>query len=221
MSHACRFFSSRSAALILVTLLLVGCGHTPVTRTVSDAFFKKDGVAGLSLNPTFKYLRVVTKGREALLVLGYSEPHPDGDIETWYSSQGEVLRLQSGRIVSTAGLETDWRAVRHRGLPMWSEVVLQPTLAFTRERDEMPGYRFGLKEKLVVRAILPPKDAHLADVDPRNLLWFEEINVEEGLEQPSARYGLRLEANMPRVVYGEQCLSPTLCISWQTWPASP
>jgi len=38
-----------------------------------------------------------------LMVLGYSENSPKGTLETWYSSQGEVLKLLNGRVVSTNG----------------------------------------------------------------------------------------------------------------------
>lgn len=204
-----------------LVLALTACGHTPVTRTLADAVGQGEGVEGVSLGADFSYLKITAYGRDALMVLGYIDPHPAGTIETWFSSQGEVLRLQNGRILSTAGLELNWQAVRYRGLPDWRAVVAQSKLAFTRERDEMPGYRFGLVDRVDLYAVPAPKDAHLIGVDPKSLKWFEERVQSSPASLPSARYGLAMSDGEPEVVYGEQCLSERLCIAWQTWPAKP
>ena len=205
--------------LLFMAMFVQGCGHTPVTRTLVDAFGAGKEVASVVLSPNFRYLRVTASGREALMVLGYSDPHYDGPIDTWYSSQGEVLRLQNGRILSTAGLELNWHAVRYKGLLDWETLVDQNRAVFIRERDEMPGHRFGLVDRVALYPVPAPKDAHLIGVDPKKLKWFEERVQTTQQTQPSARYGLRLEAGETKVVYGEQCLSERLCISWQTWPA--
>ena len=202
-----------------LVLALAACGHTPVTRTLADAFGGGQGVERVSLGPNFRYLKVTAYGRDALMVLGYSDSHPAGTIETWYSATGEVLRLQNGRVLSTNGLEIDWSAVRYQGLPNWESVSEQNKSEFIRERDEMPGHRFGLVDRVALYPVPAPKDAHLIGVDPKKLKWFEERVQTTQQTQPSARYGLRLEAGETKVVYGEQCLSERLCISWQTWPA--
>lgn len=207
--------------MMVMTALLVGCGHTPVTKTLADAFGKGEGVGQIGLQDKFRYLKVTAHGRDALMVLGYTDPHPAGTIETWYSSLGEVLRMQNGRILSTAGLELNWQSVRYEGLPDWNTVVAQGKLQFTRERDEMPGHRFGLMDRVDLYAVSPPKDAHLLGVDARSLKWFEERVQSSASSLPSARYGLAIAGSEAKVVYGEQCLSERLCIAWQTWPAKP
>jgi hypothetical protein len=214
-------FKARRVCLTVIALTLVACGHTPVTRTLSDAFVGPSSISGLSLNPALRYLRVVANGREALLVLGYSEPSVNGTLDTWYSSQGEVLQLQDGRILSTIGLQRDWRAVHYLGLPNWSEVIAQHPLSFTRYIDVMPGYQFGVKEHLLIQAIPTPYDARLLNIAPSSLVWFEETQVSDEGTQPTARYGLKIVGSTYSVVYGEQCLSPTFCIAWQSWPVSP
>jgi len=211
----------KSLLFASIALTLVACGHTPVTRTVADAFGRGEGVEGVVLGADFRYLKVTAHGRDALMVLGYTDPHPAGTIETWYSSVGEVLRMQNGRILSTAGLDLNWVAVRYKGLPEWKTVVAQGKLEFTRERDEMPGHRFGLMDRVDLYAVQPPKDAHLLGVDPNGLRWFEERVQSSASSLPSARYGLAIAGGEAKVVYGEQCLSERLCIAWQTWPAKP
>lgn len=212
----------RSLCLALTVLCLSACGHTPVTRTLFDAI---PGLGNtfdeLQLNPNLRYLRVTVRGRVALLVLGYVDPDPEGEINVWYSSQGEVIRLQNGRLVGTAGLETDWRTVRNSGLPAWKDLLGRQALVYRRERDEMPGYRFGIKENVSLYPVRTPTNARLAHLPAESLRWYEETVLNQADDLPSARYALNTRDGEPRVVYGEQCLSQKLCIAWQTWPATP
>ena len=208
----------RTLCLALTVLSLNACGHTPVTQTFLDAISGRDkNVDAIKLNPALRYLRVTVRGRVALLVLGYVEPHPEGEIDTWYSVEGEVLRLQNGRIVGTAGLETDWRAVRNVSLPAWKDMAGRP-LVYSRERDEMPGYRFGIAENVTLYSVPAPSSSRLAVLPADGLRWYEETVLGQPDGLASARFALH--AGEPRVVYGEQCLSQKLCIAWQTWPAT-
>lgn len=208
------------ALLVLATVPLVSsCSLTPLTRTIGQAFSKGPGVASAPTNPAFRYLRVVNDGREALMVLGYLDPHPNGPIETWYSSAGEVIRMQNGRIISTAGLSLDWRAVRFESLPSWKTTLEGGApMSFVRERDEMPGYRFGVRETLIVRPSSVPNRPNLLGISPASLSWYEE-SIRELPSYPLARYGVRFRGEEAQVVYAEQCLSLSLCIAWQLWPA--
>jgi hypothetical protein len=239
---SCQYCPDRTTFGWLLFLLLfplpflVACGHTPVTRTLADAFDKGTPVAGIPLNPDFRYLRVATGGREALMVLGYVDADPDPDargaVETWYSREGEVLRLQDGRILSTTGLRVDWRAVRYAEVPTWTQMLTQDSAVFVRERDEMPGYRFNLKDSVYLYTIQPPGNAHLVGIPADHLRWYEERVLGAPRNLPSARYGVRLRdpeglagvegaGAAVEVVYGEQCLALDLCVAWQTWPVLP
>lgn len=212
-------FRIKTLCLALTVLSLSACGHTPVTQTLSDAISGRDkNIDAIKLNPALRYLRVTVRGRVALLVLGYIEPHPEGSIDTWYSSEGEVLRLQNGRIVGTAGLETDWRAVRNVSLPAWKDMAGHPALVYSRERDEMPGYHFGIAENVSLYSVPAPSNSKLAGLPADGLRWYEEAVLGQPDGLASARFALH--ADEPRVVYGEQCLSQKLCIAWQTWPAT-
>jgi hypothetical protein len=210
--------------LLLAVLALTGlsaCIHTPVTLTVAEAFSQGPGVDALPLNPNLRYLRVSTQGRTALMVLGYVDQADAGPIDTWYSREGEVLRLQQGRLVGTAGLAVDWRAVRFTGLPDWAQMPGRQVAEFERQRDEMPGYRFNVADKVALRQVRAPSNAALAGLKASELLWYEETVVAPGRQLPSARYGLRVRKGVTEVVYGEQCLSEQFCMAWQTWPAQP
>lgn len=211
----------RIVCAALALLGLAACVHTPVTLTVAESLGLGPNVDQRPLNPDLRYLRVTVQGRTALMVLGYVEPAPAGPVHTWYSSQGEVLRLQNGRIVGSAGLAVDWRAVRYAGLPSWSELSGRAVAEFERQRDEMPGYRYGMADRLLVRQVRAPAQAFLAGLGTQELVWFEETVIGPGRPLPSARYGLRQHNGVPTVVYGEQCLADHYCIAWQTWPPQP
>ena len=192
-----------------------------MTQTLWDAI---PGLAkntdAITLNPRLRYLRVTVRGRVVLMVLGYVEPYPEGEIDTWYSSEGEVIRLQSGRVVGTAGLETDWRAVRNFALPAWKDLAGRPALVYRRERDEMPGYRFGIAESVSLYPVPVPSNAKAVGLPVDGLRWYEEAVLGQPDGLPSARFAVHAKDGEPRVIYAEQCLSRSLCLAWQTWPAT-
>jgi hypothetical protein len=138
--------------LLIGLLALTGCIQTPVTQTVVEAFGKgkSSNVDAIKLNPNLSYLRVTVRNRSVLMVLGYLENTPQGNLETWYSSEGEVLKLLNGRVVSTNGLELDWRNVRYEPLPNWADVqalnLKASSFEFKRHYDSMPAYQFGISE---------------------------------------------------------------------------
>jgi len=209
-------------ALGFFILLTGGCGHTPVTRTVVDALSdsNSDIVNGFNTNPNFRYLRVTVKNRAALMVLGYTEPHVGGKIEVWYSNTGQVIRLQNGRIIGTVGLETDWLNVNYHPLPSWQEIARSSSVVYQRQRDQMPGYRYGIRELVSVYPTPPPTNSKIVQISAKQLRWYEEIAHNNSQKLPSARFGVLEKDGAITVLYGEQCFTDSFCLSWQTWPAS-
>lgn len=218
--------SSRALCLaLLAAASLAGCaGSTdPIAQTLQVVFQRDAGVDGAKLNPDFRYLRVTIGGRTALLVLGYTESDPRGPIEVWYSAEREVLRLQNGRVVGATGMYTEWRNVQMPELPAWSAFASEPAAGrWVRTRDVMPGYRYGLRETLLTGAAPAPEKSALRDLDAKSLAWFEErVETPSAGERalPIARYAVRIADGKEAVLYGEQCLAPELCFTWQRWPA--
>ena len=228
---------SRVAILLLLVAALSACsaGSNAILQTLPYAYGRNPGVDNARLNPNFRYLRVTIKRRAVLLALGNVDSHPQGPIEVWYSAEREVLRLQNGRLVGAVGLTTEWRDVSLPELPSWSVAArADQAYPWTRTRDVMPGYRFGVKDALSLRVVLEPKRGALQGLDPQRLTWFED-RVEPGpvarlsavfgsspatdLLLPPARYAVDLQGGRETVVYGEQCLAPDLCFTWQRWPA--
>lgn len=228
------------AAVLSFVVALGGCagtrGASAIAQTLGQALGQTlgqaasfgDRLAGVALNPSFRYLRIgISGGGGALLVLGYVDSDARGPIEVWYSGGGEVFRLQNGRVVGVAGPFAEWRNVRMPELPAWSAMVHAvrggAPLRWTRVRDVMPGYRADIRDSLSVRETLPPSRHTLQGVDAASLTWFEEVLEQtdgDDMALPLARYAVDFSGGRERVVYGEQCVALTLCLSWQQWPVA-
>ncbi len=216
--------------VVVFSLACAACssGMNAIINTAQDAFrgYKEGGSP--SLNPDFRFLRVAIQGRVVFLALGNEDAHPLGPIEVWYSAEKEVLRLQNGRIVGATGLTTEWRSVVLNAPPLWSAAMgaAQP-LQWVRMRDVMPGYRFGVRDHLELRPILPPKSITVQGRDSQRLSWFEErvlpsakgtpVLVAADQILPPARYAVDMQEGRAVVVYSEQCLASELCFAWQRW----
>ena len=221
----------RNLTIVLSLIAAVsGCaGSTDAVLQAMKYVVQKDtSAARAQLNPNFVYLRATVDGRVALLALGFVDDHPQGPIQVWYSAQREVLRLQNGRIVGAVGLNAEWRNVVVPDFPPWSRIVEEGgVFRWVRSRDVMPGYRYGVRDTLALRAIAAPSRTALSGLEPGALTWFEERfedasgEIVRDAPLPPARYAIANAKNSEAsVVYAEQCLTPALCFSWQKWPVA-
>jgi hypothetical protein len=207
---------------LVAALSACSAGNNAIVDTARSVISREPGAGRGHLDPNFRYLRVTKDGRVALLVLGNQDSHPQGVIEVWYSASREVLRLQNGRLVGAVGLTSEWRNVSVPPLPSWSAIASAGApVRWVRTRDVMPGYRFGVRDALRLSVSLPPSGTQLQDVDPQHLVWYEEEVETDSGALPPARYAVDLRDGSETVVYGEQCLAPGVCFTWQRWPASP
>lgn len=217
--------------LLVVPLHLMGCasGSTPLADVLSGVVSERLGTAndaGLlhKPNPLYRYLRIEVVGQPAaFLVLGYIDAHPQGDIEVWYSTRREVIKTQNGRIVGTSGLVPDWRRVEYPAAPpAWADVPPEG-VAYTRLRDEMPGYNAAISDRLVAQSRAHLPDLVLPSTLPvelaRSYRWFSETPVSISAQPlPSSWFAWGLRGGQPTVVYSEQCLSASYCLKLQPWP---
>ncbi len=211
----------RIAALTTAAAALAGCATD--TSMVTDAFkfnFGAPAADSAKLNPDLVYMRVTNGKSVALMVLGYVDAAPEAGTEVWYSAAKEKINLWRGRVAGTAGLSTDWRAVQFADVPTWKSALSSPA-SYRRQRDVMPGYAVGVREQVLIRAVPAPASSRLVGMRPDALQWFEETAAPEGRAPtvPAARYAVDLSGAQERVVYSEQCLTPTLCLTFQAWPA--
>lgn len=199
-----------------IGLSLSGCmALDPSVQASAAALWSpKTEAAAPRLNPRFDYLRVTVRGQVLYLARGYTEADAADPVTVWYSSDREVLRLQRGRLAGLAGTPVAWTHVR--GLAQ--APVAWPgaeSFSWQREVDHMPGYRWGLRDQLVVRAMAAPVDTALSGWSPQALQWAEEQDQAGRL--PPARYAW--VPGQPEPIYGEQCLHTDFCLTWQRWSA--
>lgn len=223
-------FLGRWCTSVIVGSQLVACASNSspladvLSAVISERFTSNDGALDrVALNPKYRYLRVDIEGRpSALLVLGYVDPDPHGDIEVWYSSGHEVVKTQHGRIVGTSGLEYDWRSVRFSPPPpAWATLASQGE-KYTRLRDEMPGHRFALRDELVLEswtsATLPLRlPRTITAAQAQNYRWFRETSTSANA-LPPAWYAVGRQQGRVTVVYSVQCLAVDFCLKLQPWP---
>lgn len=214
---------SRLFLLTFFCLLTVACSSRMegINNTARALLGSPDDVSVVTkLNPSVRYLRVVAAGNASLLALGYVDAHPSGPIDVWYSSKGDVLRLQNGHVASLTGGPVEWRHVKFTNLPSWS-VGQASNISYMRTRDVMPGYLFGQTDSLELRRAAAPVQTNFMQAKgapPIELQWYEAVDLSRQL--PTARFATQLVSGVQTAVYGEQCLSKTFCLSWQQWPPS-
>ncbi|MFM0204973.1 hypothetical protein PQR53_34710 [Paraburkholderia fungorum] len=211
---------ARLLSLCCITLLCSCSTSMQAIVDVTNLFrHTSDGQVGSAqLDNRYRYLRVSIRGRATLLILGYVDNDPLGPVETWYSGGGkETVRLQNGRFVGGAGLPVEWVNVSLSAQPDWN-TVKQP-VQITRRRDVMPGYEYGLTDTLTVTPVRAPRGTDFSGKTDGSLQWFEESSSGSAALPPS-HYAVRTIGGKSQVIYGEQCLNQSLCISWQRWPAN-
>lgn len=200
--------------LILTTVLISGCvtGAGDIVKTLQLSLNSPEVAPPDASNTGLSYLRLVKAGKVIYLVKGSIEQNSFGNIEVWYSSIGEVLRTQNGRIITTTGLASDWTTTNYSPAPNWQS-ILSNQITVNRIHDEMPGYKFNITEAVTLKTIPTPTKHHLLGFDAGKLIWIEERA--KASNQPW-RYALIPET--AEVVYSEQCFQPDQCMAWQSWP---
>jgi hypothetical protein len=120
----------------------------------------------------------------------------------------------------------DWAAVHYVPAPPAWPTVSEAGARFTRQRDAMPGYRFGITEQMNLRAwpALPPVElpSTLPADKATSYRWFREsvlpIAGEVAPALPDAWFAWGRHRGVDQIVYSEQCLSADFCLQLQRWP---
>jgi hypothetical protein len=216
--------------LVLIAPFLQSCStqYSLLPRVV-DALQDRSIAPGddshIPLNPNlaYRYLKVDIEGRaSALMVLAFEDTSPSGSVEVWYSASGQMIKTQNSRVIATSGLETNWSQVQYQpAIPSWV-VNKDESFLYTRQRDEMPGYRFGFTEQLKLVALDKAPDIRFTKTLPRSQAasyqWFKETRVESAARLPASWFAWGMHRGQATIVYSEQCLAPLYCLKLQRWP---
>ncbi len=221
--------------------MLSSCALAPSPTTETLAYFLSDAGASASpkVDPRLRYLRVEVQGHPpGTLVLGYVDPSPDGPVEVWYSANREVIKIQNGRIIATAGLPLDWSGTRFEPAPVaWPAVGADGT-DFRRLHDEPTQYRTGIVDAVRLHPWLGELPQAFTESLPttlpsslaRTYTWYQETYTRVPPKHAGGEAGTSLLAQAPAwfawgphlgqwtVVYSYQCLTPDFCLKLQRWP---
>jgi len=226
--------------------LLSGCQSAPLAIWQTAALAVQPGTVARPVAPGVNFMKVVSPSGVAYMVLGDEEApagaEGTGPVQVWYSAGKQVLRLHQGRVAGTAGLPVDWRSVRAGPRPPWAQALNGPVV-YGRERDEMPGYRFQILERVTVRSVQTPAESWAAAVAGRQTLaWFTEeaeavdhamtgpgqgkstaeaSRNQQRTKLPVAWFAVDLQAAGQPVVFSRQCLSPAFCLTMEPMPITP
>ncbi len=220
---------TQAAIACIAGLLSSGCAtNIPSYAKALDALWTTGHAPAPpnQLNPAYRYLLITANdAAPAVLVLGYEDPHPQGLIEVWYSAKQEVIKTQNGRIISTAGLPTNWDRVQTPTAPAnWPDIAPQGS-NYQRLRDLSPGYQSNVADQVTIKPhaglpdiSLPPT---LASTTAKKLKWFSESSLGRSAPLPVAWFAWGEHRGQPGIVYSRQCLTPQYCLQLQRWPQEP
>ena len=157
------------------------------------------------------YVRISVNGRQSWMALGEQRLGANGTHTYWYSGQGEMLHLQDGRLVAAIGLTHELRGQVGEA-PSWHTLAqaLQP-LVWHRQRDWMPGYRYGVPEHVSSQRTQPtPQQSQ--QVGP-GAQWFVDQVHTQMASGHAWHYQEWFAVRDQQVVFSEQCLAPRLCLT--------
>lgn len=194
--------------LILASLLpLAACqGFNPVIDTMLGQF----GSQQVVYQPGFEYLEVRLHGRRAAMALGSREVRGDAVHEYWYSGQREMIHLINGRISEALGMTHEIRGTVG-GAPGWARLTQSDRpLVWSRSRDVMPKYRYGVREFVISQKVMPTA-AEKKAVGP-DAVWVEEEVKSQHADGRDWIYREQFALKNGLVVYSVQCIAPELCV---------
>lgn len=222
------------ALTLPLTIALGGCASsTPTPENsaweglfTSFSFTRTDPTSNVALSPFSWYLKVQDPASPpVLLAFGYLEQHTTPPTEVWYSGSGQSIKIRDGRIVSTQGLEVDWKDVSSApSWPLWPSVPPQGT-TITRTRSAMPEYDMGIQETLRIFptakpvSLLTDSITGASDEKAAHWRWYaESVASSTRTRLPDAVFATANVRGTTVVAYSKQCLSDTYCLHIMRWP---
>lgn len=139
----------------------------------------------------------------------------------WYSADGALLRLDAGRVLGFTEPGRQWTTVSPLPPVDWHAVSAGAPLSFARLVDEQPGYRLGQRWQRTLQASAKggPHHSPLVQALPPGSRWFMEHSPHQP-QQGRFWYAVDMTLQPARVVYGQACVTPTLCLEWVAAPGT-
>jgi hypothetical protein len=164
----------------------------------------------------YEYLLIEIDGRKTAMALGHRQELVEaGELkvhEHWYSGQREMIHMVNGRIHTALGLTVEWRRQRSSP-PNWGALSdSKATTIWHRELDIMPGYRYGQTDRIETQVGTAPPGA---PAQAGGTQWFSDHVRSPLALDGNWVYKQHFAVVQGRVVYSEQCLSPSVCFKFK------
>jgi len=203
---------SRTAGLLFAFILSACAGINPTLDMTT--LLVPFGAKADSFQPGFEYLAIELNGRKTHMALGYRLYEDNAIHEYWYSGEREMLHMANGRIVEVQGMTNEVRATT-KDVPSWQAIAdSSQYLVWSREKDVMPGYRYGLVEYVISQKVTPT--AKERDViKNENALWVEEEVKSKTADGKEWIYRELFAIVNNQAIFSQQCVSERLCFRLQ------
>ncbi len=167
---------------------------------------------------SYEYLSIQSDNSNGRMILGYRQVQQGKVIEYWYTGGGEMLETVDGRIYKALGTTSEIR--RNTGqAPSWQTMSSsQMPVHWQRSLDIMPGYRFGLEEKITTRVLTGIETPAVSGIEKQDLVWFQDQIQSTDIQGRPSEYRQLFAFKNERLIYSEQCISETLCMRIQWIP---
>jgi hypothetical protein len=205
--------TNRFSWLILIVVAFSGCGGINPVIDMTTTLLPFNSTV-VSFQPGFEYLAVNLNGRKTHIALGHRVKQGDTLHEYWYSGEREMMHLANGRIVEVQGMTYEVRATTTE-VPSWQSIAdSSQYIVWSRQRDVMPGYRYGLVEYVISQKVTPSaKERDL--IKNENAIWVEEEIKSKNTDGKAWIYGDLFAIVNDQVIYSQQCVSAALCFTLQ------
>ena len=167
---------------------------------------------------SYDYISIQSDNSNGRMILGYRQFQEDKLIEHWYTGAGEMIETVDGRIHKALGTTSEIR--RNTGqAPSWQTVSeSRVPLTWQRRLDIMPGYRFGLEEKISTRQLTEVEIPVVPGVEKRGLVWFQDDVQAKDIQGQAVTYQQLFAFRNKQLIYSEQCISEMMCLRIQSIP---
>lgn len=200
---------------LCILLFIAGCqnanpGYATLKALISPVESRFDA--------SYDYISIQSVTSNGRMILGYRQIQQGKLIEHWYTGAGEMLETADGRIYKALGTTSEIR--RNIGqTPSWQAVSesLVP-IKWRRSLDIMPGYRFGIEEKITTRMLTENDIPVILSIKQRGLVWYQDVVESTDIHGLPITYIQLFALKDKQIVYSEQCISELLCMHIQWIP---
>jgi hypothetical protein len=205
----------RVVGALLFVNLLTGCvGVSPTLDFITHLLPGKE--PALMVAKGYEYLLIEIDGRKTAMALGHRQELVEaGEVkvhEHWYSGQREMIHMVNGRIHTALGLTVEWRR-QQSSPPTWASLsASKAAVLWQRDIDLMPSYRFGQSDRIETQVGTAPPGAPGGAGATQ---WFSDhVSSSQALGADWV-FKQHFAVVQGRVVYSEQCLSPSVCFKFK------